>query len=43
MHRVDALGVVKNALGQGRFARVDVGADTDVPNAANIFFHIDFL
>jgi hypothetical protein len=40
---VDALGVEKNALSQGRFSRVDVGADTDVSDVSDVFFHLAFL
>ncbi len=33
---VNALGVVQDALGQGGFARIDVGADPDVPDFIQI-------
>ena len=37
--RVDPLGVEEDALGQRRLARVDVGADADVADRAQIFDH----
>ena len=41
VHGVDALGVKEDPLGEGGFARVDVGADADVPDFADVFFHVD--
>lgn len=39
----DALGVIENPLGQRGLARVDVGADPDVPDFLNAFFMTPFL
>ena len=40
VHRVDAVGVEEDPLGEGRLARVDVGADADVPDFADVFLHV---
>jgi hypothetical protein len=42
MDGMNSLGIIENPLGQGRFAGIDVGTDTDVSDFGNIFFHGSF-
>src|SRR5205823_2583790 len=42
-HLVDLSGVIKDALGDGGFTRVDVGADSDVANFGEVARHLVLL
>jgi hypothetical protein len=39
MNCVDPLGIEKNPFGQGRLARIDMSADTDISNSGYFFVH----
>jgi len=42
MDGMDSLGIIENPLGQGRFAGIDVGTDTNDLIFVNIFLHGSF-
>jgi hypothetical protein len=39
---VDALSIVKNPFGQGRFTRIDMSTDTDISDVCDNFLHCQF-